>query len=61
MGAFNVKIDFDGADRLAGKIDALASRALLRLSAADAVNEVATRFDKQAKQGMNAGLNLSDD
>lgn len=58
--AFNVTIDFRGADVLAGKLDALVSRALLRLSAADAVNEVAVRFDKTAKQGMNAGLNLSD-
>lgn len=58
--AFNVKVDFTAADRLATKLDRVAERVLLRLSAADAVNDVATRFDAQAKRGMNAGINLSD-
>lgn len=58
--AFNVKIDFTQADALGSKLDRVTQRALLRLSAADAVNEVATRFDAQAKKGMNAGVNLSD-
>lgn len=58
--SFSIKIDNAPVDALAGRVEALANRALLRLSAVDAVNEVAARFDAAARKGMNAGLNLSD-
>lgn len=58
--SFSIKIDNAPVDALAGRIEALANRALLRLSAVDAVNEVAARFDAAARKGMNAGINLSD-
>lgn len=57
---FTVAIDFDPLTEVAGRLDALAGKALLRLTAADVVNEVAVRFDKHAKAGMNRALNLTD-
>lgn len=59
--SFSATFDTAPVERLAGRIQALADRVLLRLSAVDAVNEVVTRFDAVARKGMNAGLNLSDD
>lgn len=59
--AFAVTFDLNGpATALADRIDSLSSKALVRLSAVDAVNEVATRFEATARKAMNAGLNLSD-
>lgn len=58
--AFNVKIDFRPAEELASRVERVVSRALLRFSAAEAANDVAVRVDAQAKQRMNAGINLSD-
>lgn len=59
--SFSMKVEFEGATKLADRFDALANKVLLRLSAADVVNEVATRFQALAKKEMNAGLNLSDE
>lgn len=59
--AFRVTFDFDAADQLASRLERASERALLRLSAVDVVNEVATRFDRAARRGMNEGINLSDD
>ncbi len=53
--------DFKPAEALAQRLDSVADGVLLRLAAVDAVNEVATRFDAQARKDMNLGLNLSDD
>lgn len=57
---FTLTVDDAAVRGMADRIDELASRALLRLSAIDAVNEVAVRVDKQARAAMNAGLNLTD-
>ncbi len=56
-----VRFDFAPAHGAADRLESLARGALLRLSAVDAANEVVTRFDKQARRDMNAGLNLTDD
>lgn len=61
QSSFLLNVTAEPVLKLADKIDALAQRALLRLSAVDVVNEVATRFEKTARQDMNAGINLSDD
>lgn len=59
--SFAITFDLNGpASALAERIDSLAGKALVRLSAVDAVNEVATRFEAAARKAMNAGLNLSD-
>lgn len=58
--SFGVKVDFSQAEQLGTRLERAVSRAALRLSAIDAVNEVATRFDVVAKEGMNARINLSD-
>jgi hypothetical protein len=52
---------FEEAFEAADKLDALARRAVLQVSAVDAVNAVAVRFDETARRAMNQGLNLSDD
>lgn len=59
--SFSVKFDLAPAAKLADQIERVASTSFLRLSAAQAVNEVALRFDVKAKREMNRGLNLSDD
>jgi hypothetical protein len=59
--SFTMKVDFAPAEEAAKRIDKLADRALLRITAAAAVNEVATRFATTAKREMNRGINLSDD
>lgn len=56
----NVKIDFEPAKIAADKLEALADRQQVRLSAVEAVNDVAVRFEAAARKGMNADLNLSD-
>ena len=58
--SFKVAFDFKPAEVTAGRLERLATKALVRLSAVDAVNEVTTRFEGEARKGMNAGLNLSD-
>lgn len=61
MGSlFNLTIDLKAAEITADRLDALSNKALIRLSAVDAVNEVTVRFEAEARKGMNAGLNLSD-
>jgi hypothetical protein len=60
MSMLTTKVDFSGATALASRLDALSDRALLQLSAIDAVNEVTLRVDAQARKAMNAGINLSD-
>lgn len=57
---FTAAIDFDPLVPLAGKLETLVDRTLLRISAADVVNEVAARFDAHARKGMNRALNLTD-
>jgi hypothetical protein len=58
--SFSVRFDFDGAVKLADRIDSLSLSAFVRFSAVDAANAVAARFDVKARRAMNLGLNLSD-
>lgn len=59
--SFTIKIDSAPVKAQATRIATLAESALLRLSAADAVNAVASRFDEIARAGMNANLKLTDE
>lgn len=60
MTSLSVKFDLAPIERMADRLENLQRKALVQLSAVDAVNEVALRFETEARKGMNAGLNLSD-
>jgi hypothetical protein len=58
--SLTVRADFSPAERAAGQIAGLADGVLGRVAAAEAVNEVTTRWQPLFQRAMNAGLNLTD-